>query len=236
MVKAMLFDYGGTLDTAARHWFYVLYEGYVHAGCPITADEFRPAYVYAERALARNRYILPTDDFFALLCKKVTLEVEYLIHHGLLKSSKSLDHYKLIEFVALYCEAYARRHVKEATALLSRFSAKYRLVLVSNFYGNLSHILRSYGIAPCFDAIVESAVVGVRKPDPAIYRLGVQAAGVETGECVVIGDSYTKDVLPASQLGCETVWFKGEEWESVTRDETLPTHVITSLRELCEYY
>lgn len=236
MIKAILFDYGGTLDTAARHWFHVLYEGYIHAGCSITADQFRPAYVYAERALARNHYIRPTDDFFALLQKKVTIEVEYLLHNKVLKLSKGLEHYKLIESVALYCEAYARRHVKAAAPLLSRYSQKFHVVMVSNFYGNLSHILQKYGIAHNFDQIIESAVVGVRKPDPSIYRLAIESVGVGAADCVVVGDSYTKDILPASQLGCETVWFKGEEWESVTRDESLPTHVITSLSELYKYY
>lgn len=236
MIKAILFDYGGTLDTAARHWFHVLYEGYVCSGCSITVEQFRSAYVYAERALARNLYILPTDDFFALLQKKVMVEVEYLLHNKVLKFSNSLEHYKLIESVALYCEAYARRHVKAAAPLLSRFSGKYHLVMVSNFYGNLSHILQTYGIAQYFDFIIESAVVGVRKPDSAIYKMAVETIGVGAADCVVVGDSYTKDILPAFQLGCETVWFKGEDWESVTRDESLPTHVITSLSELYKYY
>ena len=54
---------------------------------------------------------------------------------------------------------------------------RYRLVLVSNFYGNIQTILKDFGLLDFFDDIIESSVVGVRKPDPAIYRLGVDAMG-----------------------------------------------------------
>ena len=74
MIKAMLFDYGGTLDSGACHWFYVLYEGFLNSGVTLSEEDFRPAYVYAERALAKHCYINTTDTFFTLLYKKVLLE------------------------------------------------------------------------------------------------------------------------------------------------------------------
>lgn len=237
MIKAILFDYGGTIDTGARHWFHVLYEGYVNAGMDFTAEDFRPAYVYAERALARSRYIVPTDDFFLLLYKKVLLEMEYLIHHGIWSPENVGRRYEVASAVAGYCDEYARRHASAAIPVLGRLAGKYRLVVVSNFYGNLSAILSTYRLSSCFGSVIESAVVGVRKPNPEIFRLGVEAAGAGSPEeCVVVGDSFTKDIVPARSLGCETVWFKGEEWESVERDETFPAHVISSLNELERFY
>lgn len=236
MIKAFLFDYGGTLDTAARHWSYVLHEGFGKAGFFLKAEVFRPAYVYAERALARHPYIRPTDDFFSLLLKKVKLEVEYLVHHGALAATSYSEQAALAEHVALYCDEYARNMVRGTIPVLEQLAERYRLVMVSNFYGNLTKIVNSYGIAPYFETIVESAVVGVRKPDPVIYRMGIEAAGAAASECVVVGDSYSKDIVPGHTLGCETVWFKGEEWEDVVRDEKLPTHIITALPELLEYY
>lgn len=58
---------------------------------------------------------------------------------------------------------------------MEELSKKYKLVLVSNFYGNIQTILKDFGLLDFFDEIIESSVVGVRKPDPAIYRLGVDA-------------------------------------------------------------
>ena len=82
--------------------------------------------------------------------------------------------------------------------------------------------------------MIESALVGVRKPDPAIYRMGVEAAGVQPGEVLVVGDSYGKDIVPAKAIGCRAVWMKGEEWEPVEVDEALPDAVIPGLSGLLE--
>ena len=59
--------------------------------------------------------------------------------------------------------------------VVEELSKKYKLVLVSNFDGNIQTILKDFGLLDFFDEIIESSVVGVRKPDPAIYRLGVDA-------------------------------------------------------------
>ena len=236
MIQALLFDYGGTLDTGARHWSYVLHEGFTHAGVNLDKETFREAYVYAERALASHPYIVPSDDFLALLRKKVSLEMDRLEQMGQVGHSTPDVRDEWVEKVAAYCDRYARDHVRRAASVLRELHQRYKLVVVSNFYGNLETILRTYGLSPFFESIVESAVVGVRKPNPAIWTLGVEAAGVDACECAAIGDSFTKDILPAQQAGCETVWFSGEEWETKDYDRSVPTHVITSLPEITRYY
>ena len=50
MKQALIFDYGGTLDTDGRHWAHVLWEGYCQAEIPVTNEQFRDAYVFGERA------------------------------------------------------------------------------------------------------------------------------------------------------------------------------------------
>ena len=108
--------------------------------------------------------------------------------------------------------------------------------MVSNFYGNLTTVLNDYKLISYFDDIIESAVVGVRKPDPQIWALGVKAAGTDNKSCIVVGDSYNKDIQPADSIGCQTIWFKGKEWQANNFDETLPTHVITSLSDIKKWY
>ena len=73
MIKGIIFDYGGTLDSRGVHWSEVLWQGYQQAGVPIDKQTFRTAYVEGERALARERIILPQDDFHVLLLKKVAM-------------------------------------------------------------------------------------------------------------------------------------------------------------------
>ena len=233
----MLFDYGGTLNyLVRRHWFYVLYEGLTEQWGYFVREDFRPASVYAERALAKHCYINTTDTFFTLLYKKVLLETEYLEHNKICTFQNSHPRTKVAEQVANFCNGFARKPVRSAIPLLMELQKEYGLVMVSNFYGNLSAILQSFGVSDFFPTIIESAVVGVRKPSPDIFKLAVQAVNVRADECVVIGDSYTKDIMPANSIGCETVWFKGVEWESVMSDETFSTHIISSLSELRQWY
>ena len=133
-----------------------------------------------------------------------------------------------------YCHDYALRYIAKAREVLAVLRPKYRMVLVSNFYGNIEAILRDFGLAPYFDAVIESAVVGVRKPDPEIYRLGVKATGCEAKEVTVVGDSYSKDIVPATEVGCRTIWLRGEGWSGEDAGE-LATYEITSLPDVLHY-
>ena len=94
------------------------------------------------------------------------------------------------------------------------------MVLVSNFYGNVDEVLRDFDIRRYFVGVIESAVVGVRKPDPRIFQLGVVALGMAPDEVLVVGDSLRKDILPARSLRCHTAWIKGRGW---TPDEDTAT-------------
>jgi putative hydrolase of the HAD superfamily len=80
--------------------------------------------------------------------------------------------------------------------------------------------------------VIESARVGIRKPDPRIYELGVEALGLAPEEVVVVGDSFPKDILPAKTIGCKAYWFKGEGWKDENYDESIPDRVITDIREV----
>jgi FMN phosphatase YigB (HAD superfamily) len=108
------------------------------------------------------------------------------------------------------------------------------MVLVSNFYGNINTVLREFGLAKYFKDVIESAAVGIRKPDARIFTLGVKSLGLKPEETIVVGDSFYKDIEPAGKLGCHTVWFKGKGWTNKTYDETVPDHIITDLAQLLE--
>ncbi|MDO5761891.1 MAG: hypothetical protein Q4P12_04445 [Bacteroidales bacterium] len=47
-----------------------------------------------------------------------------------------------------------------------------------------------------------------------------------------MGDSYSKDIVPAHSIGCKTVWIKGIGWGEETVDESLPDSIISSITEL----
>lgn len=230
-LSTIIFDYGGTLDTNARHWAHVLWEGYQHANVPVSEAHFREAYVFGERALAKAPIVKPEDNFHTVLLKKLDQETAELLRMGVWQITES-ERQIHIKAIADYCNNYVLRNLESSRTVLDTLKDRYNLVLVSNFYGNIEAILRDFRLEHYFSAIVESAVVGVRKPDPAIYRLGVEAAGVDASEVLVVGDSYDKDIVPAKAVGCKAVWLKGEGWKPEIVDESLPDAIIKSLNEL----
>jgi len=222
MSKGYIFDYGGTLDTGGNHWGKVLWHAYQRQQVPVAEQQFREAYVHAERTLGRNPIIKPDFTFRRTLEEKLRLQLEFL-NPSLLTFHSSL-----------LSDLYARTQAETAHSreVLLRLKARYPMVLVSNFYGNIAVVLHEFGLDGIFLSIVESAVVGVRKPDPRIFTLGVEALGMQPDEVTVVGDSIDKDILPARQAGCHTVWFKGEGWTDVPVDERQADRVITDLNEL----
>ena len=61
-----------------------------------------------------------------------------------------------------------------------------------------------------FDAIIESSVVGIRKPNPAIYQLACQALEVTPTDCAFL-DDLGINLKPAKELGMATIKVIGEE-------------------------
>ena len=227
-VKGIIFDYGGTIDTGGRHWSWVIWDAWREAGVETTLPTFREAYVYAERELARTRHILPEHDFADLLKIKVNIELQWLAEQG---GFPAVEVESMTVRIANLCHDEAKRCVDKASVVLKSLAAKYPMVLVSNFYGNIEKVLETYGIRQYFKKIIESAVVGVRKPDPHIFSLGVEALGLKPEECLVVGDSYRKDIVPAREAGCRAVWLKGPGWTGEEDAQEYP-YILKSLEDL----
>ena len=227
-IKGIIFDYGGTIDSHGDHWSEVIFDGYRHAGLEIGKDTFRKAYVFAERELARNRHILPQHTFLDLMLIKIRIELEELARMGIIEMT---DAERFTDPIARYCYNQAREACREAKTVIELLAENYPLVLVSNFYGNVESVIRDMGLRHCFKGVIESAVVGVRKPDPRIFMLGVVALGLKPEEVLVVGDSFRKDIEPALSIGCKVAWIKGKGW---TAEEDAQTHpsIIASLNDL----
>ena len=225
-IKGVIFDYGGTLDTNGVHWFHIFRQVYAQHLPQITEKQLREAYVYGERYLATHRVIESEDDFLAMLKKKVAIQTSQL-------EVKDED---VISQLATDCDNLVRAHMETTRKVLDALSGRYPMVLVSNFYGNIHAVLSVYGLDGYFKEVIESAVVGVRKPDPQIFALGVEALGLQPEEIIVIGDSYSKDIVPAHSLGCRTLWIKGQGWSDKDEpaDSSCANHIITELPQVLE--
>lgn len=231
MVKGYIFDYGGTIDTAGVHWGRVIWRAFRKHGVAVSEDEFREAYVHGERTLGTNRIIRPDYTFYNTLDTKLNIELDYLAGSGCLDISESdLLSTRRTLLKSIYNDV--KKDVAHSKKVLDILSAEYPLVLVSNFYGNINTVLEEFGLGNLFAAVIESAAVGIRKPDPGIFVLGVKALNLKPEEVMVVGDSFTKDIIPAARAGCKTTWIKGEGWTEEKFDETAADRTITRLDQL----
>ena len=233
----------------------------VELGVSIHKQAFRDAYVYGERALAVNPIVTPDFHFEDILREKLILELNFLAGKELLETGKddSEKQAKLGNFgkdsdasseslflslsdseihqiavdMARYINSKTLELLQENRQVLEHLKqAGYPMVLVSNFYGNINQVLKDAEIDGYFKEVIESAVVGVRKPNPAIFALGVCALDLPASQVLVVGDTYGKDIIPAHKLGCHTLWIKGLQWEEKKVDESIPDGIIKKLSEM----
>ena len=227
-IAALLFDYGGTIDSNGLHWSEVIWQAYEAEDVPVTKEDFRAAYVHAERTMAQLPLVRPEHTFADMMRIKIDLQVDWLQEQTALPDFRATRDVR--RRLAGRCYASAERCVAAARPLIAALAERYPLALVSNFYGNIGAVLHDFRLDRYFLHVIESAVVGVRKPDPAIFRLGLDALGIsDASSAVVIGDSYDKDILPAASLGCRTVWLKNIGWKPYTGAEQADVVITTAL-------
>ena len=106
--------------------------------------------------------------------------------------------------------ADAHRHLRRNQALLERLRPRYRLGVVSNFYGNLDTVCHNVAILPLLDAVVDSEQVGCSKPDPRIFTAALETLGVAAADATFVGDSAARDMAGARALGMRHIWLTGE--------------------------
>jgi putative hydrolase of the HAD superfamily len=105
------------------------------------------------------------------------------------------------------------------------------LGVVSNWDSRLRGIAQGMGLLDLVDFLVISAEAGVRKPDPGIFRLACEKAGVRPEEALHIGDLADEDVVGAQRAGIRPVLI--ERAKRMVNPAKVPgVPVVTSLRDL----
>ncbi len=105
-----------------------------------------------------------------------------------------------------------------------------RLGILSNFGSHLRDLLRRLGLLSFFDFVVVSAEVGLAKPDPRIFDLVVDEAGVPRERLLYVGDHVGDDIEGARGAGLAAVLVDRRDHQ---REALCPR--ISSLRHLARY-
>lgn len=96
----------------------------------------------------------------------------------------------------------------EHAAVVRRVAGRHRMGLLSNFDDASTGraILADTGVSECFEVVVISAEVEVRKPHPAIFRHLLERLGLGAGEVLFVGDNPGEDVAGARGVGIPVAW------------------------------
>jgi FMN phosphatase YigB (HAD superfamily) len=210
---AVLFDFGGTLDFP-RHWLDRFVAHYRTAGIEIEPAEFDPAFAAATQQAYANSTDLRSYDLAALIGYLVGLQFGTLRERGpehvrtFLRAAPGPVTTQLItkirdSFVAESAVGFAL-----SKPLLASIFKRYKTAVVSNFYGNLDRVIMEAGFAHSINVVTDSGRLGFYKPDLRIFRAALDELAVAPHDAVMVGDSISKDCVPARALGMTTVWLR----------------------------
>ena len=211
---AVLFDFGGTLDADGVPWKERFFRLYCAEGIDISLELFDPIFYAADDALVG---VIPSTLPFRDTVRRVAAGVTRRLHGA---EEEGLTERVTTAFVD---NTMASAH--QNFPLLARLAGRFRLGVVSNFYGNLVTVCDDVGVRPFFGIIVDSVWAGCTKPDPRIFRRAVEGLRVSPAEATFVGDSLARDMAGARAAGMPHVWLSGEASGSVccAGDRTIRT-------------
>lgn len=107
-----------------------------------------------------------------------------------------------------------------ARELLEYLMPKYQLHIITNGFKEVQETkLVNSKIKNYFKTVTDSEQVGVKKPNPAIFRHALKVSGADVSRSLMIGDNYEADIVGAESLGIKTICFN-------YHDENLPDESI----------
>jgi HAD superfamily hydrolase (TIGR01549 family) len=188
--QAILFDFGGTLDSDGVPWkdrFRSM------AGVSGPSESFDRAYYTADDALVGT---IPRDLSFRETIDRLSRNLVRALGWEEQRAEPLADAF----FQTSRSKAEASREI------LGQLARRFRLGIVSNFYGNLERVCDDFGISKHVGVLVDSAVVGFEKPDPRIFRAALDALEVSPEHAVFVGDSLPRDMEGARGLGMAHIY------------------------------
>jgi FMN phosphatase YigB (HAD superfamily) len=226
-IETLLFDFGGTLDADGVAWkerFHALYQA---EGLDMTAEAFAPAFYAADDPLVGT---LPATAGLAETVHALASNLEgELERRAGTAEDRAGDRGRRVvaRFLADMRAIFARNR-----PVLEALGARYRLGVVSNFYGNLEAVCRSSGLAPLFAVMTDSRQVGAEKPDPAIFRAALDALHAAAETTVFVGDSLRRDCEGARRAGMGFIWIAPEDVQAAAARTTAPRSLPAAVTRL----
>jgi putative hydrolase of the HAD superfamily len=187
--KAVLFDAGGTLVTMDPDILGDIVEPIL--GERPKADRMLAAHYHAMAAIADN---------VALLEDGSTAWWPWWLSQ-FLQFSGVMPHPDAVAALAASHGVWRLPLAGALEGVAAVVEAGFRVAVVSNADGRVAEDLAAAGFDGVFEAIIDSSLVGVSKPDPAIFTFALDALGVEPADAWYVGDSRVFDLRGAEAAG-----------------------------------
>ena len=223
--KHIFFDLDRTLwdfDAAAEVAFEKIYEKYnlKNLGIP-SAHEFHEVY----HPLNEQLWVLYRADKITKDELNRTRFLKPLEHYGI-HDVELADH---LSEDYVYWSPRIVRLVPGTMELLDYLKPKYHLHLITNGFQEVQHTkLSGSGMEPYFETLTVSEEVGVKKPNPEIFRYALQKAGATAEESLMIGDEMAVDIDGARAAGMDQILFN----PSGQKVEGERTFEVSNLKEI----
>lgn len=227
MISAILFDMGGTLDADGLHWLDRFWAIYEKIGLTTrTKDQIKEAFYWADEQADLDP-AMKTAGLRDMMERHVRWQFQKM----------GLDDPRLQEEAANGFIKPAERIMRRNRRVLENLNyAGLKLGIISNFYGNVEALCQEFGYMPYLNVILDSAVVGLKKPDPKIFALAVEKLAVSSPDQVAfVGDSFERDMMPAKAAGMKTYWLLGDQRKDPPQASQVDV-VLHSLEDLLREY
>jgi putative hydrolase of the HAD superfamily len=221
-ISTLLFDLGGTLIHLSYPFFQTQFRSF---GVELKEEEFFNA--VASSTVQLNNFVLNANS--STDAGRLPVFFNFLLQ----QLHAPVDHERYILEVILpehYRENLWRYVLPGTFELLQFFKEHHRLAMISNSDGRAEALTITYGLHPYFEFVIDSALVGIEKPDRRIFDLAFDRLNVPRTETAYIGDIYAIDVVGSKAAGMH----------SILLDRTLTNYedctVIQSLADLKENF
>ncbi len=193
MISTLLFDAGGTLVMPS---FRRMAGEYARDGVRVAPEQLARGEALARLAFDRADFVRthadPWLDFMHDIARLSGVEPPPVAAFERLRAYN--DGESLWEDVIAGTEA-----------ALEDLGTRYRLGVISNANGTVKKTFARLGIARFFDTIVDSADVGIEKPDVRIFELALSQMNARAAEAAYVGDVFRVDVLGARAAGLRAI-------------------------------
>lgn len=192
MLKAIIFDFDGTLSNRTKNAYDFFFEYFRKYFTDFSDLEYE--------AVMQDMLIYDCNGTIPNAMRTIPLINKYGDH--LPENLPETFAQDFLDYMYTTCVLK-----DETISVLEKLKLKYKLGLLSNGDSKSQHAkIKKVDVAKYFDEIIVSGDYGVHKPDKRIFEIMANKLGVNCNECLMIGDVFSNDILGADNAGMIPLW------------------------------